>query len=358
MSKEEKRNIVLAIVAFAFMVVMCVAIGGMGSYNPVEGIAPVFGNNGAGGNWWAQIGEGWNNWIEGFSDSGEDDEETFAVEENTINYIYERIRDDDSEVITFGELEADEDILKQLKKTLNNYSGEISIKAVAVDGTEGLSYNSDGEFFSASAIKAPYVLYGYKQMEQGDGAPDELMKYTKDYYHQGTGSMQYEPIGTEFSLKEIMRRTMWESDNVGYYMCVGRWGKDGYNEMMTDLGCESLVLENWTEWAHKVRAEDLLIVWKEIYDYMKEGTECAQLLYDSCTFYKDCGEYNFMGNALPGYTVSQKYGWSDDAYGDAAIVYGENRDYLLVVLTDSDGTAYDQQVFTNVVRLVNKLMDK
>lgn len=360
MREEDKRSVRIAIGVLFLVVVVCLVIGFLGSYKNIEGLQWVF--NGFGNNdgvgWWEEIQVDVGNWFSGLGKQEVNAKESVSETESLTNYIYEHISGDDKSVVVFGDLEADEETLKQLNKALNNYSGEISVKAVYLDGSQGLSYNSDGEYFSASMVKAPFVLYGFMQMERGNGSPDEVMKYTSEFYHEGTGSMRYSPVGAEFTLKEIMRRTLWESDNVGYAMCVKRWGKEGFNELMTEMGCESFVLENWTTWAHKIKADELLIIWKEIYDFMNNGTEYAQLLYDSCTFYKDCGEYNFMGNALPGYVVSQKYGWSEDAYGDGAIIYGKNRDYLLVVLTDSPGEDYDQQVFTNVVRLINKIMDK
>lgn len=278
--------------------------------------------------------------------------------ENGPNYIYERISWDNDEVAVLGDVTVEEENLAKLNKVLSNYSKKIGIKAVTVDGTKGLSYNSEDEFFMASAVKAPYLLYAYQQMNAGNGSPGEEMKYTGNYYNLGTGVMRYQPVGTVFTLEEIMYYTMRKSDNVGYNMCIGRWGKEGYNELMGELGCDSFVLEDWTPWVHEGRVDDLLIIWNEIYKFMNNGSESARLLYDSCTYIGQTADYNFMKNVLPDTLVSQKYGWSEDGYGNCAIVYGENQTYIVSVFMDSSGTGEDQLVYRDVIKLVDELLDK
>ena len=357
MSREDGKKVLLSATMLVVLVVICLVLGIIGHSEKPENEKEVLGTVDE-DNTVLQETKNEVNDIKSQTAQTATMEENKSETELGTNYIYERVTWDEKEVAVLGELDGDEEVLAQLNKQLKNYSGEISLKAVTIDGTKGLSYRSGGEYFMASAVKAPYLLYAYMQMEEGNGTPDEEMKYTGNFYHTGTGVMQYYPVGTKFTLETIMWNTMRESDNVGYDMCVERWGKEGYNELMSQLGCESFVMDEWSSWIHKGRADDLLIIWNKIYEFMNQGGECSRLLYDSCTYYDGDKDYNFMKNALPGVTVSQKYGWSDDGYGDGAVVYGDNQIYLIVVFMDSEGNGYDQQVFTNVVRLVDKLIDK
>lgn len=247
-----------------------------------------------------------------------------------------------------------EEELSSLSDLLNSYNGKISMKIVRADGEYGMSYNSTAGFFSACTIKAGYMLYCYKQIEQGNGSLEETMTYTDAFYHGGTGSIKNSASGTVYTLQEIMYRTLWESDNSGYDMCIYRWGKEGYNEMVRNLGCETFLLNSNSCWVYNARAEELVILWKEIYKYFQENSENAGLLYDSCTQQK----YNFLGNALPSYTISQKYGWSDDAYSDGGIIYGQNGDYLFAIFTDSGGESYDMQTVNNVMAQAVRIMEE
>lgn len=281
-----------------------------------------------------------------------------TVAEIDVNYIYEKVTGDETEITVLGDVAVDDEKITRLNQVLAGYSKRIGFKAVTIDGAKGLSYNSGGEFFMASAVKAPYLFYAYMQMDMGNGSPDEKMKYTGNFYHKGTGIIRYMPVGTTFTLEEIMRHAMQKSDNVAYNMCIGRWGKDGYNRLMTELGCESLVLDAGTQWVFEGKVDELLIIWEEIYKFMNSGSEGARLLYDSCTFLGQTVDFNFMKDVLPDTTVSQKYGWSDGGYGNGAIVYGQNQTYIIVVFMDSSGTAKDQQVYREVVRFVDEFLDK
>lgn len=265
----------------------------------------------------------------------------------------DKVRGDRWKVMLIGDMKMSEEDEKSLNRILNNYKGQISIKAVSLDGTKGITYNSEGEYFSACTVKAPYMLYCYRQMQQGNGSLKEEMTYNSSkHYHSGTGELKWNPNGTVYTLKEIMYYTLWKSDNVGYMMCLDRFGKDGYNEMMDEWGCPSLKIEDYAPWSFVARAEDLVIAWRHIYEFMQEQNEFSWAMYDSCT---PCS-YNFMGDAIPKFVISQKYGWGDDVYSDGGIVYSDNGNYIFAVYTNSSGEEYDKRVVNDAFRIIHKYM--
>ena len=270
-----------------------------------------------------------------------------------INYIYQHISTDANAVQSFGDIDVAESELAELTELLNTYSNQISFKAVSVDGTKGISYNSDGEYFAASAIKAPYLLYCYQQMDAGNGCLDEEMVYTSKYYSSGTGDIKDSADGTVYTLEEIMRRVIWNSDNSGYYMCADRWSKEGYNQLMEQIGCDRLKFPAHSIWVYDVKVDDFIIVWKSIYDYFETNTEHSKKFYDSTT---NC-KWSFFGSGIKDSVIAQKYGWTDEAYCDAGIIYGQNTTYILAVFTDSAGEDIDKSLVTKVVSRINTIMD-
>ena len=268
-----------------------------------------------------------------------------------VNYIQERVREDERQVMCLGNLAVSRESLDALNALLRSYPNSISVKAVTVDGTKGLSFNSGRGYQSSSTIKGPYAFYCYLQMEEGNGSLDDTMTYTGAYYAEGTGSIRYRPTGTTYTIRELLYRTLWESDNISYAMCVSKWGYDGYNEYMDSLGCDSLKLQ-YTIWPNQVTVEDLVIVWSEIYRYFEEGSELSQVLYDSCT----PGAWNCLSGAIPdNCIISQKYGWAG-SYGDGAIVRTPQGDYILSVFVNSPGSDYDRNMVTRVVAQVHEIM--
>ena len=275
---------------------------------------------------------------------------------NFNEYIYTRNYNDKKSVQILGDLDVSNEELAKIEELIKTYNRDMSFKVVSIDGSYGLSYNSDETYFSASSIKAPYLLYCHKQIDKGNGALDEKMKYLSSYYKDGSGIMNKSPNGTEYTLAEIMRLVVWCSDNSGYYMCTKRWGTDGYNALMNSIGCDSLKISNSYIWADKINAHDLIAVWKNIYDYIESDAASSSHMYDICTDYK----YNPLEDALPGYTIAQKYGTSTtkDVFCDGAIIYGKKNAYILAFFLDSTNDSKDKKFVTNLVKELNLIIDR
>lgn len=270
------------------------------------------------------------------------------------NYIYDQLLDDTNHIQTMGDVDISKEELTALTELLAACDYRVSFKAVSIDGSRCISYNSMEEYFPASAIKAPYLLYCYKQIDSGNGTLDEEMIYTSKYFREGTGEIKDSDEGTVYTLSEIMRRTIWNSDNSGYYMCADRWGKDGYNQLMEQIGADRLKFPSYSIWAHDTRVGDFIIAWKSIYDYFLTGTEGAKAFYDSTT---NC-KWNFFGGGIKNCVIAQKYGWADEAFSNAGIIYGENETYLLAIFTDSEGDEADKKQYANIAGMLHQIMNR
>ena len=53
-----------------------------------------------------------------------------------------------------------------------------------------LSYNSNQPIFAASTIKAPEAIYIYEESEKGNINLENSIKYTPNYYSNGTGILK------------------------------------------------------------------------------------------------------------------------------------------------------------------------
>lgn len=278
--------------------------------------------------------------------------------ENSDNngYIYTRNYNDKKSIQILGDLGISSEELSKIENLIKSYNRDMSFKVVSIDGTRGLSYNSDKTYFAASSTKAPYLLYCHKQIDAGNGTLNEKMKYSSSYYDDGSGIINQSADGKEYTLAEIMRLVVWCSDNSGYYMCTKRWGIEGYNSFISNMGCSSLKISNGYIWVDKANVHDLIAVWKNIYDYTKSNAPSAKHLYDICIDYK----YNPLENALPGVTIAQKYGTSatKDVFCDGAIIYGKKNTYLLAFFLGSSNDSKDKVFVTNLVKELNLIMDR
>ena len=261
-------------------------------------------------------------------------------------------------VTVYGELcdsEYSADVA-ELQAVLDGYNHNISVCVYALDNSKALCYNTSAEIFGACTVKAPYTLYCYKQLEQGVGSLDTTIIYEQKHYEPGTGDMQYSSFGTEFTLRTALSKCMSISDNVGYLMAVDYFGRDGYNQWISSLGCDSLKIRP-TVWSLKTKSIDLVKAWREIYNYFETDSQYARFLYDSCTNTAD----NYATAALSGVEYSHKQGHNSTgdwlSYSDAGIVYKEGSPYIIAVLTDAPGSsANERQIMSQIINIVHNKM--
>ncbi len=243
--------------------------------------------------------------------------------------------------------------IAELQQILNSHKYNISLSVYAVDGSKGLDYNTETGIFGACTVKAAYTLYACKQMEAGNGSLQTDLTYQEKHYEPGTGDMQYSPFGTVFSMETALHKSMSISDNVGYLMSVDYFGRDGYNLYVNELGCSSLAIKP-TVWSLKTKANDLVKIWCEIYNYFGTDTEYAKFLKSSCT--NTAG--NYATEVLSGVDYSHKQGHNSTgdwlSFSDAGIVWKGDTPYIIAILTDAPGpNSYSKGEFAKIIDIVH-----
>ena len=276
-----------------------------------------------------------------------------APEGSFINQIYAKAPDDAGKVAALGLLNANRQELEELQQVLRSMPGPVTVKAVSVDGTRGISYNSTAGFYIASVIKAPYLLYCYRELEENGTSLNEKLTYYAYQYNTGAGTINRSPSGTEFTMRDVMYRTGYESDNTGYTMLYDHFGTKGYNELMDALQCPSLRMQ-YGQWKSGVTSEDMVKCFKGIYDYLETDTTYAKAFYKSLTSDK----HNFLGRALPELTITQKYGRDTGAYCNAGIVRTPQGDYIITIFLAANDSAYARQRLDDAVLKIHRMMTK
>lgn len=216
-------------------------------------------------------------------------------------------------------------------------------------GGHTVSCGADRLFPTASVAKLPYAKYLCTLADSGKIDFSETLVLQKSHITGGAGSLQFEPVGSAWSVDALLRKLIVESDNTAYKLLLSRFGLTGYRSYLRSLGST----------------------------YSPSGSgfgsfsagQIAALLYDvacyrgtNASFLRELGchtDYNMqIPYALPGKTVLHKYGAlgkNDPAYHDVAVVYG-NSPYLLVILTKTDIESPDRDdPFREITRLCDLL---
>ncbi len=239
--------------------------------------------------------------------------------------------------------------LAEIDRLLANYSHrrEVSFVAYSMDGTKMLSYNCEQAYFSACTIKTSFIYYCCLAIDRGLASKDTIMIYQpENYSYGGSGIIAIDPKNNyqPYTLEKLIKLALSRSDNAAYRMLIDYFGRDGYNQMVKEMGLERLQLTFETSstgmWSYDMNARDLAIMWRELYFYFQSGSPMSKLYYESTTNTNVNWAYAIHGipdvkNGIVQYTHKSGDAEKNPATNDGAIVWAE-QPYIIVVLNGTE----------------------
>lgn len=218
--------------------------------------------------------------------------------------------------------------LKNKVSEINNYfkSSNTRVSFAYEDLYTGLhlSYNEDQLYFAASVIKSPVIMYVYKMSSENLLDLNEVLTYTSSFYMGGTGSLQYEQFGGQYTIRELAKKAIIESDNVAYAMLCNRVNNSDIRNFWKNSG-SSTFWSNNSIWGN-VKSRDGVIYMKQLYNFLNENEEIKKELME---YYSNA---SLKLIKVPGTPIAHKSGWTNSAIHDMAIIYN-NQPYVLSINT-------------------------
>ena len=253
-----------------------------------------------------------------------------------------------------------DELRNNLYNVIRSYSTlNIGIHAISLKDYTCIGYNESFSIATSSTVKAPFALYVMKEIAAGKHTLDEKVKYESKHLNTGSGVIKNSKFGTEFSVEYLMTQMIHESDNIAFLMLQDYFGYQGYNEMISNLGC-NIWLNGYTQWGFYT-AEELAIIWNEIYNFSKETDEGKYLLDLLIN-----AKYNFMKDNLGRYSkVAHKSGFTDTSYNDAAIIFtdsdlnpelGHANDYIIVFMSNPGDSGFNRIAMGNIAKEIDMIM--
>ncbi len=204
----------------------------------------------------------------------------------------------------------DFDAIKSTIKQFNDMSYSVSFVMINLETGKGIAYNTDQCFYSASAIKAPFIasLLSMNSLGSARVSNPELNSY-------------------------IQNVLIW-SDNDSYFNLVARFGSDSFRAWGADAGIEHTIQpgESFTDFT----SADLAKMWLQIYsdytqDYIDEDIRALATNPEISAINSILGEGNLTWS---------KAGWIPNIDGlsstnDAGIIKTPQSTYVLAVCSDA-----------------------
>lgn len=216
---------------------------------------------------------------------------------------------------------------KKLNQIINLFSSSNTKVSFAYEDLyTGLhiGYNEENTYFAASVIKSAVVLYVYELYVDNKLDLNEVLTYEPSFYIAGTGSLQYQKYGTKYTIRELIAKTIIESDNVAYAMLCSRVKNTDIRNYWKNKGVTTFWYGN-NIWG-QVNSKDGSIYMRELYKFMDRHPELKDEI-QSYYFKSATRLIKLNNNNIP---IAHKSGWTSAAIHDMAIVYNE-QPYVLSI---------------------------
>lgn len=238
-------------------------------------------------------------------------------------------------------------LTNEIYNTINNYGVSSSFYIVSLNDGMSIGYNVDNKFETASSIKAPYALYIYKEIANGNIDPNQQITYESKYYNKGTGVIKKSDFGTVYTVRELVYQSLFESDNIAHIMLHRNFGVKGYNQMLKNIGTKQLYLTATNPWGY-TSSRSAALIWQEIYNFSLESDEGITLLNILST-----GKYNYFKEVMPTIPSASKTGFASKSVIETGIVF-DDRPYIAIAMANKGGNI---GAYTQVLKLVSHMND-
>ena len=138
--------------------------------------------------------------------------------------------------------------LKSRLQSLANQNPNLDMGIFIYDFSTGnyVDINADKAYPTASMIKIPIFLQLFRRIDMGMANLKSKMTLTDYYVTDGSGFLQYRPVGSVFSMSELSQRMIQESDNTATNMILSTLGGvDDINRDLRTWGFINTHMSNW-----------------------------------------------------------------------------------------------------------------
>lgn len=272
---------------------------------------------------------------------------------NKVSTVDIRSKQYDNNVISIRDtnFKISDDLLNELYDIVNNYGAASSFYIVSLNDGMSIGYNVDKPFETASSIKAPYALYVYREIANGNIDPDRKIIYEPKYYNSGTGVVKESEFGTPFTVRQLVYHSINDSDNVAHTMLHYNFGVNGYNQMLKNLGTEQLYLSASNPWGF-TSSRSAALIWQDAYNFSLENEEGITLMNIFCN-----AKYNYFKEIMPDVPSASKTGFARRDALETGIVFDENP-YIAIAIANKGGKYGSYTQLLKLIIGMNDIMNE
>ncbi len=218
--------------------------------------------------------------------------------------------------------------LRQLAASAS--SGTYGVYVYETDTDIRFGFNEEVSFRAASTVKVPILAALYRELEAGTVDRGDQWTYLATDNETGTGSLQYESIGSQHTVEELAKKMIKESDNVATNMIIRNVGWQKIKDLVSERGHTGLDMAN-NHTTPKAMTEMLLDVFRADVVTRESRREMLELMTET--------EFeNRLPRDLPeGVRVAHKIGTQVSAIADVGVVFLKGAPFIISVYNKEIG---------------------
>lgn len=256
------------------------------------------------------------------------------------------------EVAIFRKRKSPDDLRKKIEETVGTTWRNYSVVVIDYMSDFRLDLNGSVMYTAASVNKLPIMAAVYIAAQNGDIDLDKIITLQQeDIQDYGTGSIRYDPPGTTYSVKTLVKLMMHESDNTAAYLLA--------NHIVTTEKIQALV-DRWdltqTDMVNnKTSNNDIANLMEKIY----RGSMVNQALtQEMLAFLNDTDREDRLPADLPDSArVYHKTGNGQGQIHDVGIITDGKLSYYLGIFTsDITDEAQTTKLIAKISRVVYDVM--
>ena len=238
-----------------------------------------------------------------------------------------------------------DDLKAKIASYITNYKGQYGVYYYDITTGQEFGINDEDQYTSASCEKIPINLYLYTRIASGAVNPGDTLTYLQEDYEGGTGGIQYEKVGTQYTIDELSKLSIVNSDNVAANMLIRYLGMQNIKDYMRQIGGQ-VVLDD----QNVSSPRDMGLYMKLVYEFSENnGTFGNELMNDflSTELYNDR-----LPALLPkSVKVAHKIGNEVGVVNDVGIVFAD-KPYIVAVMSKGVNEEEAPTVIANISKII------
>jgi beta-lactamase class A len=250
--------------------------------------------------------------------------------------------------INYWELK--EQILKQIEKAPDSNYG-IYFEDLSTGSWIGI--NEKEQFYPRSLFKVPLMVALLKKVEEGEISLDQKVKISLNDIDNDYTNIGINQVGIEFSVEELLKRMIQESDNTAMRALANNFVTD--EDYVRTIGMMGLYN---TQEEQSISAREFSNMFRSLYfsTYLRRPfSELALSILVGTKFYSQ------LPAGLPeNVLISHKIGFDYEKgyFHDCGIIYLPSKHYLLCVMSSNTSPENADEMISSISRIVYEYNEK